>query len=125
MTKGYASTRMTVSSRKDKIADPTSPEDVLHARERYYLAKVHLGCACREHHTLLPSVWHGELDLAVQPTRSQQGGIERIRAVCRHDDLIRVRDKGRRRRYKTDMLLQNARSAHVCIVRMYRFSTLD
>lgn len=40
-----------------------------------------------EHQALLAPVGQGELNLAVQAARPQEGRIQRVRPVGRHDDL--------------------------------------
>ena len=44
-------------------------------------------CPHLEDESLLAAVGHGELDLAVQAARAQQGRVQRVGAVGGHDDL--------------------------------------
>ena len=40
-----------------------------------------------ENQAFLPSIGEWELNLAVQPPRSQQSWIQRVSSICGHDDL--------------------------------------
>ena len=52
-----------------------------------FLTQVHLTCQCLEHEALLPSVGQWELDFAIKTTRAEQGGIQSVCPVCRHDNF--------------------------------------
>ena len=51
------------------------------------VAQVHQGRGGLEDHALLPPVGLGKLDLAIQPAGPEEGGIERVGPVRRHDAL--------------------------------------
>ena len=77
------------------------PRDVV--LEVNLLRQVHLGRDGREDEALLAAVGQRELDLAVDAPRADEGRVQRLDAVCRHDNLTSglrtnsVTDKGGRR----------------------------
>mmetsp|Transcript_21145 Transcript_21145/g.36300 ORF Transcript_21145/g.36300 Transcript_21145/m.36300 type:complete len:231 (-) Transcript_21145:456-1148(-) len=67
------------------VADLVGPRNVVFQID--LVREVHLGRCDLEHQSLLPPVWHRELDLPVETAGPEKGRVERVGSVGGHDHL--------------------------------------